>query len=732
MPNKTYTRHYPPKSKNKSKQFQSVFSNNKTDFQIAKETKIFYKNQCRLDFKDIVSQLDLNKIQVGIFLKNIRSHYSGGRYWSWLLGHILASDPNVQVTFVTNMAPPFGKSFELYNNNNINIYVDELMSLGMYINYNIFDVVCGIPTEGGIFAEVYGRKWKIPNYLFLFESPNFIRDYRNGSDGTEQYWKSYKDSIPKATGLINNTEIGRDYADKWVKENYPDFDSKKSNVLWNTINTRVADKVFQKEIIDSSNKHFHICYVGRAVQHKNVPHIIHALKTLKKYRFTFHIISGAAGGLVGRLSGLKGNNTTIQFYPKVDDYEKFKIIKMSNLMVFASSFEGFGLPPMEAAYCEKVCVCYDIPVLRLIYKDSVVFTPKNNVAELAKNIEKYLPDTEMKRQFIKNSKEYINKIASHQLLIENFFNIVGGKKKNTDLVDKSKITKILNENKRPGKVHNAVFSKVSVKQVKRRLTFGMIVCNADQFVYHTLRHIYDIADEIIIVEGAVKIFSEIIDSYTSTDDTLKQIVKFSHNHDTLKRKIKLFTSKDLKRPWESKIKMQNVIAENTTGTIYVKQDADEYYDLEGLMREIIRLENKANCIVVRYNSHHFWGDSNHVITGKNFNTKQARIWKWRPSFRHLKSINFVTDVKTNKHINCNAFNSIISRAYLWHYNYIYNHKSRAAILEYYKRRPWSGENQSITKAWLERNPELLDPGYVVKSFTLSHPLPKNIITSFQK
>ncbi len=61
------------------------------------------------------------------------------------------------------------------------------------------------------------------------------------------------------------------------------------------------------------------------------------------------------------------------------------------------------------------------------------------------------------------------------------------------------------------------------------------------------------------------------------------------------------------RPWDDKMEMQNAMAEKTRGTVFVKQDVDEFYNLDGLSREIERLINDRDRIMINYRSHHFWG-----------------------------------------------------------------------------------------------------------------------------
>ena len=59
-----------------------------------------------------------------------------------------------------------------------------------------------------------------------------------------------------------------------------------------------------------------------------------------------------------------------------------------------------------------------------------------------------------------------------------------------------------------------------------QITIGMICCNESQFIERNLRNHYKFADKIIIVEGAVKGYADVIGSHTSTDKTVEIVESF--------------------------------------------------------------------------------------------------------------------------------------------------------------------------------------------------------------
>ena len=73
------------------------------------------------------------------------------------------------------------------------------------------------------------------------------------------------------------------------------------------------------------------------------------------------------------------NGIIIKILNKINDKEKFKYLAQSKLLIFASKFEGFGLPPVESQYMNTPVICSDLPVLREINKNAIFddFTSEN-------------------------------------------------------------------------------------------------------------------------------------------------------------------------------------------------------------------------------------------------------------------------------------------------------------------------------------------------------------------
>lgn len=60
-----------------------------------------------------------------------------------------------------------------------------------------------------------------------------------------------------------------------------------------------------------------------------------------------------------------------ELHPETYVDEKIAAIKESKMLITASEYEGYGIPPAEALMCDRPALCRDIPVLREVYKENV-------------------------------------------------------------------------------------------------------------------------------------------------------------------------------------------------------------------------------------------------------------------------------------------------------------------------------------------------------------------------
>lgn len=139
----------------------------------------------------------------------------------------------------------------------------------------------------------------------------------------------------------------------------------------------------------------YILYVGNVKPHKNLRRLVQAFQSVADQIPQDLIIVGKKEGFitgdpeVAKLAEMMGDR--IHFTGFVSDEELKNYYHYADLFVFPSLYEGFGLPPLEAmsAGCKNVVVS-NIPVLREIYGDSVVYFDPEEISSIANQIVKQL------------------------------------------------------------------------------------------------------------------------------------------------------------------------------------------------------------------------------------------------------------------------------------------------------------------------------------------------------
>jgi hypothetical protein len=171
-----------------------------------------------------------------------------------------------------------------------------------------------------------------------------------------------------------------------------------------------------------------------------------------------------------------------------------------------------------------------------------------------------------------------------------------------------------------------------------KITFGMIVFNSistlpKDMLVSCILNVYDIAHEIIIVEGATKAINHYYDGdatkYTndgrSTDDTVN-VIKNIPDPDN---KIRLIESRGF---WNGKTEMCNEWSKISTGDYVWQLDSDEFYHKSDMIKIKNMLEEKMPDAVY-FNAYHFFGGFNHCIDERSYPN-----WASGPWFRIFKNI----------------------------------------------------------------------------------------------
>lgn len=303
--------------------------------------------------------------------------YSGGRYHAWILGLALA-EGGARVVWWTNSLPGFSKDFSDYPGlENIEVHPDKGYEKEPS---GAFSWVIVVPDRGTP-LKIYKRWVRLARRknakiaLLNFETPNWV-NLESKFLVDESLWVGWRYVSQFCDLILSSTETANYYS-RLYYSSAPK--SCRFAACAPAINSRVADQV---GYLERENKVLVISRLGgHNFKHKGGEDVLRVIGP-EMAGMTLSFLLGVKDIdkelLVALRTQAKKWDVNLRFVEAPSDLEKFAEIKTSRLLLFLSWFEGFGYPPVEALYCGTPCLAYDLPVLREVSGDGVVYVERGD------------------------------------------------------------------------------------------------------------------------------------------------------------------------------------------------------------------------------------------------------------------------------------------------------------------------------------------------------------------
>jgi glycosyltransferase involved in cell wall biosynthesis len=243
-----------------------------------------------------------------------------------------------------------------------------------------------------------------------------------------------------------------------------------------------------------------------------------------------------------------------------------------------------------------------------------------------------------------------------------------------------------------------------------RLTIGMIVLNGEPFIEYSLRAIYDFADEIIVVEGAVESAMLAANPDGSSCDRTVEIVRNLPDPDS---KITLVQGR-----WRDKLEQSNAYLKHATGDHVWQVDSDEMYLPEDIEQIKQMLEDDPGITVVSFYCRPFWHNLSTQLVGPPWETVYYRVFKHVPGARftsHRPPTVVGADGRDLSSVRLVRANEIRRRGiFMFHYSFVDPAQVKQKI-EYYRRLGLACAGppdwyERVYMGWLD-NPALIEEQY---------------------
>jgi glycosyltransferase involved in cell wall biosynthesis len=256
------------------------------------------------------------------------------------------------------------------------------------------DWVLGVFKESAIAAVAIGRRVGARVANFVYECPPWLRQTAGEETYTREHrgytrdlWERTRRAYLDSDILFPNSELSRLWNARWLggrevaEPIHPGID---------TALMPAGDPGAPAPARDAGQ----VLYVGRLAPAKNVDHLIAACLRIDPPP-ELHICG--EGPEMGRLVALAAGHRSVVFHGFVSDADLWGRYRAADLVVCPSSFEGFGMPPMQALYFGKPCLVSDIPIFRSVYGDHLEYVPSGDVAALAAAVRGLLADPAYRR-----------------------------------------------------------------------------------------------------------------------------------------------------------------------------------------------------------------------------------------------------------------------------------------------------------------------------------------------
>ncbi len=191
----------------------------------------------------------------------------------------------------------------------------------------------------------------------------------------------------------------------------------------------IADELVSKLVKDLGIHKSYILFVGNLEPRKNLGSLVEAYAACDadiKAAYSL-VLAGGKGwkneDLLARISELQSNGADIILPGYISDEQKAALYRKASVVVLPSLYEGFGMPILEAFQYSVPVVASDIPVLREVANDAVLYFDPAEISDMAKAISTVLTNSPLREVLIKKGATQLQRYSWHNtagLIYEKF------------------------------------------------------------------------------------------------------------------------------------------------------------------------------------------------------------------------------------------------------------------------------------------------------------------------
>jgi glycosyltransferase involved in cell wall biosynthesis len=164
---------------------------------------------------------------------------------------------------------------------------------------------------------------------------------------------------------------------------------------------------------DESGENKTLIFVGRIAEFKGIQDIIEIMPEItREFSGARLLVVGTDDGYrqeLEKMAANKGLDGKVIFVGEVPEDDLHQLYKLSDIFVFPSKMEAFGIVLLESMASGTLCIAYSIPGIRKVIRDGENGVLVHNKTELLQSILYYLGNPEEKQKIETNALAYVRK-----------------------------------------------------------------------------------------------------------------------------------------------------------------------------------------------------------------------------------------------------------------------------------------------------------------------------------
>ena len=316
--------------------------------------------------------------RIAIFSAVPAEGWSGGRYHAWMLAHC-ASLAGHEVHIVANNHPVFEPEFRRWPGTQQPV-LHSTTSYRDNLPDGDFDLTFLVPhrnTGPGLYAAArsFASERAARRAMINFESGNWF----NAVSPTKRplrEWNQWIEFTDRHCTVLSSAHE----SDRWARDFYTKYPATTRFDIWHPAINEPESR--QHTLRPTRPTLAVITRFDDA--HKGANELASLLPpTMTGWALAIIVGKAPPAGILKRIEAAAAAvGMTVRLHIQATDAEKFAVLRAADALLFPSRFEGFGYPPVEAAFVGTPAVAYDLPVLREMLGDAALYAPSGDTTAL--------------------------------------------------------------------------------------------------------------------------------------------------------------------------------------------------------------------------------------------------------------------------------------------------------------------------------------------------------------